>query len=315
MQKSEASQMRGVWKALNDSTRVRLVALLREAELSVSELQQVTLLSQSLISAHLAVLRKVNLVRTRKEGKSIYYEAHENLSSALEHIVLAALETLPEIPEAEHDRGELKNTLRKRREATQNYFNKIAGKLGKAYCPGRTWSAVGPALSHMIGEIDIADMGAGEGWLTLLLAQRARKVFAVDNSPKMVEFGQAQLKENQISNVEYRLGELEDPPLEPASVDLVVFSQALHHAENPGRAIQHCARLLRKGGSMVVLDLQKHQFDKAHEIYYDHWLGFSEPDLRSWFKNAGLSKVLIQLLEADPHDPGFTPLLASARKG
>ncbi len=304
--------MRGIWKALNDPTRVRLIALLREAELSVSEIQQVTLLSQSLISAHLAVLRKVDLVRTRKEGKSIYYESHEGLETALEQIVSAALQTLKEIPEAEKDRIELKNVLRKRREATQNYFNKIAGKLGKAYCPGRTWSAVGPALAHMVGDIEVADMGAGEGWLTLLLAQRARKVYAVDNSPKMVEFGQSQLKTNQISNVEYLLGELEDPPLQAASVDLVVFSQALHHAENPARAIQRCSRLLRKGGSMVVLDLQKHQFDKAREMYHDHWLGFSESDLRGWFKDAGLGKVLIQVLEADPHDPGFTPLLASA---
>lgn len=310
----EASQLRGVWKALNDPTRVRLVALLREAELSVSEIQQVTLLSQSLISAHLSVLRKVGLVQTRKEGKSIFYEGREGLISGVEQIVRAALNTLDEIPETKKDQAELSNVLRKRREEAQNYFNKIAGKLGKAYCPGRTWSAVGPALAHMIGEVDIADMGAGEGWLTLLLAQRARQVYAVDNSAKMVEFGQSQLKANQISNVEYRLGELEEPPLKAESVDLVVFSQALHHAENPARAIQRSAELLRHGGSMVVLDLQKHQFDKARDIYFDHWLGFSESDLRGWFKQAGLTKVLIQVLESDPNDPGFVPLLASARK-
>jgi len=314
MLKPEQSVLRGVWKALNDATRVRIMALLREAELSVSEIQQVTLLSQSLISAHLAVLRKVDLVQTRKEGKSIFYEGRDGLEASIDQIVRAALETLQEIPEVENDRAELKSVLRKRREATQSYFNKIAGKLGKAYCPGRTWSAVGPALAHMIGAVDIADMGAGEGWLTLLLAQRARKVYAVDNSPNMVEFGQSQLKANKISNVEYLLGDLEDPPLESESVDMVVFSQALHHAENPERAIRRGGELLRPGGSMVVLDLQKHQFDKAREIYFDHWLGFSESDLRGWFKQAGLSKVLIQVLEPDPNDPGFTPLLASAKK-
>ncbi|MEM1157986.1 MAG: metalloregulator ArsR/SmtB family transcription factor [Verrucomicrobiota bacterium] len=314
MLQPEASLLRGVWKALNDPTRVRLMALVREAELSVSEIQQVTLLSQSLISAHLAVLRKVELVQTRKEGKSIFYEGRSGLDPSIDQIVWAALATLQEIPDVEKDRTELKSVLRKRREATQSYFNKIAGKLGKAYCPGRTWSAVGPALAHMIGEVDIADMGAGEGWLTLLLAQRARKVYAVDNSPNMVEFGQSQLKANKISNVEYRLGQLEDPPLEAGSVDLVVFSQALHHAENPERAIRQATELLREGGSVVVLDLQKHQFDKARELYYDHWLGFTESDLRGWFKQAGLGKVLIQTLEADPNDPGFTPLLASAKK-
>jgi DNA-binding transcriptional ArsR family regulator len=137
------SPLRDIWRALNDTTRVRLMALLRRAELSVSELREVTLLSQSLISAHLAVLRKVDLVVTRKEGKSIYYTARNDLAQPVESIVGAALASIEDMSEAGEDRESLTRVLGKRRKAAQNYFNKIAGKLGKAYCPGRTWSRSG----------------------------------------------------------------------------------------------------------------------------------------------------------------------------
>jgi len=307
--------MRGVWKALNDPTRVRLLALLRESELSVSELQRITFLSQSLISAHLAVLRKVNLVRTRKQGKRIYYEPRTSLPKGLSAIVEAAVVMLREIPGAESDQQELRHVLNQRRQEAQNYFNRIAGKLGKAYCPGRTWSAVGPALAHMIGHRDVADLGAGEGWLTLLLAQRARQVIAVDNSPKMIEFGQGQLELNGIENVEFRLGGIEDPPIDEASVDLVVFSQALHHAEHPEVAIGRAVGLLRAGGSCVILDLLHHQNDQAREVFHDRWLGFTEADLRDWMEKAGLEKILVQILEADSREDGYTPILASGVKG
>lgn len=308
------SPLRDTWRALNDTTRVRLMALLRRAELSVSELRDVTLLSQSLISAHLAVLRKVDLVVTRKEGKSIYYTARTDLAKPVESIVEAALGSIEDVPETREDRDSLTRVLGKRRKAAQNYFNKIAGKLGKAYCPGRTWSAVGPMLAHMLGDWDIADLGAGEGWLTLLLAQRARSVTAIDNSPKMVEYGIAHMKENKIRNVEFKLGDLEDPPLSEASMDLIVYSQALHHVEDPAGALLRGVEALRPGGRCVVLDLLKHPHDKARRLYHDRWLGFTESDLEDWFKKAGLLDVRIQTLEPDPNEPGYVPVLASGRR-
>ncbi|MEM6820715.1 MAG: metalloregulator ArsR/SmtB family transcription factor [Verrucomicrobiota bacterium] len=314
MSRQEGTQLRALWQALNETTRVRLVALLSDAELSVSELQKITMLSQSLISSHLGVLRKADLVSTRKEGKSIYYQLKPTLSPKVQAIISACLNTLNEIPECQNDKAELKNTLSRRREAAQNYFNKIAGKMGKAYCPGRTWSAVGPLLAHLVGDVTVADLGAGEGWLSLLLAQRARNVIAIDSSPKMVEFAEEQLRGNKITNVEYRLGNLENPPLEPDSVDIVIFSQALHHAESPDLAIKRGATLLKQGGVLVILDLQKHQFEKAREIYHDYWMGFAESDLQNWLRAAGLTKLLIQALEPDPNDPVFVPILASGCK-
>jgi DNA-binding transcriptional ArsR family regulator len=197
-QSGSSGQLRAVWQALNDASRLRLLALLQEQELSVSELQAITYLSQSLISSHLGVLKKAGVIHHRRAGKSHFYQASPIHHSEIQTIIDAAMTTLGELPEAREDGKQLKATLRKRRQDAQAYFNKIAGKLGKAYCPGRTWSSVGPLLSHLVPEVDIADLGAGEGWLTLMLAQRARHVIAVDNSRKMVEFARKQLKERKI---------------------------------------------------------------------------------------------------------------------
>ena len=124
-------------------------------------------------------------------------------------------------------------------------------------------------LAQLVPHVVVADLGAGEGWLSQLLARRAEKVIAVDNSPKMVAFGRAEAKKKGIANLEYRLGDLAEPPIPPRSVDLVILSQALHHAVNPQAALTAAARLLRKGGRLIVLDLNQHQFDQARELYGD----------------------------------------------
>ncbi len=157
----------------------------------------------------------------------------------------------------------------------------------------------------------VADLGAGEGWLSQLLARRAEKVIAVDNSPKMVAFGRAESKKKNIPNLEYRLGDLADPPIPPRSVDIVILSQALHHSPNPQQAVAAAAKLLRKGGRLVILDLNQHHFDQARELYGDHWLGFSEADLHEWLAAAGLQQIEVQLLTPEPDPPHFQPTLAS----
>lgn len=312
---SSNTPLRPLWQALNDTSRLRLLALLQEEDLTVSELQSITYLSQSLISSHLAVLRKTGSIEHRRVGKSHLYSSHaDTLPPEASEIIRAALSTLKEVPEARRDREQLKATLRRRREEAESYFNKIAGKLGKAYCPGRTWAAVGPLLAHLVPEVDVADLGAGEGWLTLMLAQRANRVIAVDNSKKMVDFARQQLKERKIQNVEYRLGDLEAPPIDPASIDIVVFSQALHHANDPERAILRACEILRPDGRIVILDLQSHTFEKAHDLYHDRWLGFTESELRQWLKASGMKKIIIQQLETDQSHPNLKPILASALK-
>jgi ArsR family transcriptional regulator len=170
-------------------------------------------------------------------------------------------------------------------------------------------------LAHLVPRVVVADLGAGEGWLSQLLARRAERVIAVDNSPKMVAFGRAEAKKKGIPNLEYRLGDLEAPPIPARSVDVVILSQALHHAANPAQALAAGAKLLRKGGRLVVLDLNRHHFDPARELYGDHWLGFGEADLREWMLAAGLREVEVQLLAPEGEPPHFQPALASGVAG
>lgn len=146
--------------------------------------------------------------------------------------------------------------------------------------------------------------------LSELLARRCKKVIAVDNSEKMVAFGANKAKKNGLKNLEFRLGDLEAPPIEPRSVDLVVLSQALHHAENPAGAIVSAQKLLRPGGQIMILDLQKHAFEKAGELYGDRWLGFAESDLHRWLEEAGFKKIEICVVAREEQEPFFQTILA-----
>jgi ArsR family transcriptional regulator len=302
---------RALWQTLHDPTRLRILALLEEEELSVAELQEIVHLGQSRISTHLAHLRRVGLVHPRREGKRTYYSLAKKLDRPTRQILDSAFLTLAEVPGANADPAGLKLVLEKRRSAARDYFNRVAGRLGKSFCPGRTWSEIGPLLAQLVPRVVVADLGAGEGWLSQLLARRAEKVIAVDNSPKMVAFGRAEAKKKGIANLDYRLGDLADPPIPARSVDLVILSQALHHAANPQQAVAAAARLLRKGGRLVILDLNQHHFDPARELYGDYWLGFSEADLRDWLAAAGLEHIEVQLLASEPEPPHFQPALAS----
>src|SRR6201996_33092 len=303
---------RALWQTLHDPTRLRILALLEKEELSVAELQEILHLGQSRISTHLAHLRRVGLVEPRREGKRTYYSLVPKLTAETRHILEAAWTTLREVPAAKTDPAGLKLILEKRRTVARDYFNRVAGRLGKSFCPGRTWTEIGPLLAHLIPRVVVADLGAGEGWLSQLLARRAEKVIAVDNSPKMVAFGRAESKKKGIPNLEYRLGDLSDPPIPAHSVDIAILSQALHHAANPQQAVAAAANLLRKGGRLIVLDLNQHHFDQARELYGDHWLGFGEADLRGWMTDAGLRDVEVQLLTPEEEPPHFQPTLASA---
>ena len=160
----------------------------------------------------------------------------------------------------------------------------------------------------------IADLGAGEGTFSQLLAQRAERVIAVDISPKMVEFGSELAAKHGYSNLEYRLGDIESPPVEDSSVDLAFFSQALHHAARPEVAIEAGYRIVKPGGRIVILDLLKHGFEEARELYADVWLGFSELEISEFLGGAGFKKVEISLVDREEEAPYFQTLMAIGEK-
>ena len=309
-----------ILKALSliaDSTRVRILLLLREEELSVAELQDILTLPQSNISAQLAKLKSAGLVKDRRSGKNRLYclpvpaareqESHERFLGIVEAAGM-------EIRETKRDATALRVVRRKRANAAQSYFDALAGKFGRHYIPGRSWKGLAETLLKLMPPMVIADLGAGEGTLSQLLAQRAKKVIAVDNSEKMVAYGADLAKQHAFDNLEFRHGDIEDPPIEVGSVDLVLFSQALHHAQQPAKALASACRILKPGGRLVVLDLLKHTFDKARALYADVWLGFSEVELLDMMEAAGFKHVETKIVHREQKSPHFQTVLAIGEK-
>ena len=204
--------------------------------------------------------------------------------------------------------------MRKRQDKAREYFDELAGKFGRSYVPGRSWQALAHTLITLLPPLTVADLGAGEGTLSQLLAKTARKVIAIDNSPKMVAFGSKLARKHGFKNLEYRLGDIEAPPIAKNSVDLAILSQALHHAIKPERAIQSAHRILKKNGRIVVLDLLSHRFEKARELYADHWLGFSEVRLHELLERTGFREIEISVVAREKQSPQFQTVFATGVK-
>ena len=267
-----------VLQVLSDSTRLRMLRLLGQEELSVAELQEILEMGQSRISSHLGLLRRNNLVSDRKDGKRTYYALRDEVCSNYGFIRMALSEESDE-EFWETDQSALARIVDRRRRESERYFDEVAERLGKNYVPGRTWEAIGHFLFRLVPPITIVDLGAGEGMISQLLAERAKKVICVDSSKSMVRLGTDLAKRKGLSNLEYKYGDLEKVPLSSKSVDLALMSQSLHHAQKPEVALAEAFRVLKPGGQLIVIDLKKHQFEKARELYGDHWMGFGQNEL------------------------------------
>ena len=301
-------------KVLSDSTRLRLLALLLREELAVTELQEILGMAQSRISSQLALLRQAGYVSDRRDGKKAFYSVRGTLAPRQLALLRAAAESVSDLPESMEDRANLDRVLSKRRRASEQYFNLIAGRLGKGYCPGRNWESIGHLALRLVPGITVADLGAGEGLISQLLAHRAKCVWCIDNSPKMVEVGTELAKRNRLANLVYKLGDIEQVPLPDRSVDVAILSQALHHASHPQTAVNEAYRILKPGGQLLVLDLKEHGFEKARELYGDLWLGFKESALHSFLKKAGFQQVEVTTVSRETQEPRFETLLASGTK-
>ncbi len=303
-----------ILKLLADSTRVRILSLLAKEELSVAELQEVLDMGQSRISSHLSLLRQGELVHDRREGKKTFYTLNAGSDVPAYALMQAACQAVADTEQIAEDRANLKRVLEKRKRKAEEYFNSVAGRLGKNYCPGRSWEAIGHFLLHLTPKIAIADLGAGEGLISQLLARRAETVVCVDNSPKMVEFGSELAKKNGFTNLSYKLGDLEEVPLKDGSFDLALLSQALHHAPHPQKAVEEAYRILKPGGQLIIIDLLEHQFEKARELYADEWLGFSENTLYKFLKEAGFRQIEVNVVAKETEAPHFETVIASGVK-
>jgi ArsR family transcriptional regulator len=286
-------------KALADPLRLRIFAAVSEEELTVGEVQEVVDSVQSSVSRNLAILREAGFVQDRKEGTSVYFSARRNMPEPARELFKSLQFRLAQMPEVKKDQVRLQECRRRRRQRSQGYFESVAGDwdhIRKSYFDDRLTSL---AIEKLLPrDLTLADIGCGTGSLTFELARFAGKVIGVDLSREMLRRARAVAKERELRNVEFRQGDALDLPLKSHSVDAAFCVMVLHFLPDPQRAIADLCRIARRGGTVILVDLVKHQQDWMREQMAHRWLGFEKGQIEAWFRDAGVSQVAYELTGA-----------------
>jgi SAM-dependent methyltransferase len=279
------------FRLLGDEARLRILRILAVERLNVTELTGILGIAQSGVSRHLGLLREHGLVEERKEGGYSYYRLADRngdpTKASLWTLLQAEFESGAADPVARADTARLQEVLRLRKESFATHGDT------RQLVPGRSWAAWARALGHLLPAWEVADLGCGEGYLTVEAARWARQVIAVDRSLEVLDRARALARRRRVSNIEWRQGELEAVPLADASVDLTLLSQALHHAAAPAQALAEAVRITRRGGRVLVLELKRHAEEWVQERLGDHWLGFEDDELGDLMRDAGLVDVKV----------------------
>jgi SAM-dependent methyltransferase len=305
-----------LYRLLGDEARLRLLRVLSRERLNVTELTGVLGLAQSGVSRHLGLLKEAGLVTEERDGGFSYYR----LAPALDQHGDGPLATMlrEQFERGTHDAGvradeaRLQEVLRVRKEN----FDLHAGpdtRDARQLVPGRSWAAWSRALGLLLPPVRVADLGCGEGYLTIEAARWAARVIAVDRSDAVLKRARALARRRRVSNVIWKKGELEKLPLRTGAVDVAMLSQALHHAANPARAVAEAARITTPGGRVLVLDLRTHHEDWVRAKLGDRRLGFDDDELKRMLTAAGLERVRGAVGARKAGDP-FTVLIATGTK-
>jgi DNA-binding transcriptional ArsR family regulator len=302
-----------LYRLLGDEARLRLLRVLVKERLNVTELTGVLGLAQSGVSRHLGLLKDAGLVVEERDGGFSYYRLSAELrDGSLAGVLQQQFEQSAADAAVRADDARLQEVLRLRKEN----FDIHAGpdtRDARQLVPGRSWAAWSRALGLLLPPIAVADLGCGEGYLTVEAARWASKVIAVDRSEVVLTRARALARRRRVSNVIWKKGELEKLPMRDASVDVAMLSQALHHAQHPARAVAEAARITTPGGRVLVLDLRAHQEDWVRAKLGDRLLGFGDDELKKMLIAAGLSDVRVGVGARKAGDP-FTVLIASGTK-
>jgi ArsR family transcriptional regulator len=304
-----------LFRLLGDDARLRLLRVLAGERLNVSELTAILGLAQSGVSRHLGLLKDAGLVSESREGGYTYYRLAPGVRDGDRHgplwpLLETAFGAAASDRAAKADEARLQEVLRLRKESFETHAD--AERKGQLV-PGRSWAAWARALGHLLPPLVVADLGCGEGYLTIEAARWAKRVVAVDRSGAVLEDARALARRRRVRNVDWRRGELERLPIGDASVNVALLSQALHHASDPGRALAEAARIVKPGGHVLVLDLRVHDQAWVRERLGDRWLGFKDDELERLMKTAGLARVTVSVGARKAGDP-FTVLVASGEK-
>jgi len=298
-----------LFRLLGDPTRLRLLRVLARDRFNVTELTGILGLAQSGVSRHLGLLKEAGLVIEEREAGFAYYRLGDraNGHASLWPLLDAQFADAADDRAVRADDARLQEVLRHRHENFDTHGD------GRQLVPGRSWAAWARALGHLLPPLDVADLGCGEGYLTIETARWAKSVVAVDRSEAVLERARDLARRRRVNNITWKKGDLAKLPLKDATVDVTLFSQALHHAARPDRAMAEAVRILRPGGRVLVLDLREHEEAWVRERLGDEHLGFTDEELGRLLEEAGLEQVRVNVGARKTGDP-FTVLIASGTK-
>ena len=303
------SEAADLFRLLGDPTRLRLLRVLARDRFNVTELTGILGLAQSGVSRHLGLLKDAGLVLEEREAGYAYYRLADraNGHGALWPLLDAQFSASHDDRAVRADEARLEEVLRLRHENFETHGD------ARQLVPGRSWAAWARALGHLLPPLDVADLGCGEGYLTIETARWAKSVVAIDKSDAVLERARELARRRRVINITWKTGDLAALPLDDASVDVALLSQALHHAQQPELAISEAVRILRPGGRVLVLDLRAHDQAWVRERLGDVQLGFSDEDLSRLLHGAGLRDLRVNVGARKTGDP-FTVLIASGMK-
>jgi DNA-binding transcriptional ArsR family regulator/protein-L-isoaspartate O-methyltransferase len=299
------------FRLLADPTRLRLLILLDREELSVAEVAAITQLAQPRVSTHLSKLKEAGLVTDRRDGVFVYYRMSTGISDPSLDQLWQLLRTNTHDPLIAQDLDRIPEVLEKRH-GEGTWADNVAGDMERHYSPGRTWEATARGLVHLLDPGDVLDVASGDGVLAELLAPVARSILCVDISPRVAEAGRRRLK--PCANVRFEVGDMHDLPAPDAAFDTVLLMHALTYTRKPAAVFHEAARVLRPGGKLLAVTLQKHRHEKAVEPYNHVNLGFSADQLKGYCSRSGLSVRACTVSAVEKRAPNFSVLTLSAAK-
>ncbi len=288
----------GALRALAEDTRIRILALLAEGELSVSDLTDILGQSQPRISRHLKLLVEAGLLERHREGAWAFFRFSDRAETArLLKPILAALD--PADAQLAQDRERLAEVRGQRAAAAQAFFARVAPRWDSLRSLHASEEAVEAAILDAVGTRPIRsllDLGTGTGRMLQLLGPRAERIVGLDASYAMLSVARANLERAGLTGVELRQGDIYAPPLVRESFDLVVVHQVLHYLDEPARALAQAARLVAPGGRLLLVDFAPHGVEFLRESEGHRRLGFAAAQVAAWLEDAGLAPTLARNL-------------------
>ena len=300
--------------ALSDSTRSRLLLLLDRHELTVSELCGILQLPQSTVSRHLKALADTGWIGVRAEGTSnLYTLRREDLDAAAKRLWLLVREQVGPMPAATHDQRRLQTALAARRTKSQEFFASSAGqwdRLRDDLFGDRFHLAALAAFAD--SRWTIGDLGCGTGQVSESLAPFVARVIAVDASAAMLQAARKRL--HGFENIDLRRGDLEALPIDDARLDAATLMLVLHHVTEPARALAEVARVLKPGGTLILVDMLPHDREHYRQQMGHVWMGFSAEHVGRLLAEQGMTNVHVVPMSPDAKAKGPGLFVATSTK-